>query len=182
MRISRKKRPEKPLIPYYRKNHEITAPAVLVLDEDGKSLGTMTIGEALKITEERELDLVEINPKADPPVVKLINFSDFKYQKEKEARRQKAHSRVSEIKGIRLSIRISDHDLEVKKDQAEKFLDRGDKVKIELILRGREGARPELAFDTIRRFMEIVNRTTPVRNEQEIARQGNKVTAIIAKK
>ncbi len=182
MRISRKKRPEKPLIVHYRKNREITSPTVLLLDEDNSNLGTLTIQQALQIAEERELDIVEINPKSEPPVVKIINFSEFKYQKEKEVRKQKAHSHTSEIKGIRLSIRIGEHDLETKKTQAEKFLDRGDKVKIELILRGRESGKLDIAYEIIKRFIVIVSSIMPIRQEQEIQRQGHKLTAIIAKK
>lgn len=182
MRISRKKRPEKALTVDYKKNTEIVSEHVLLLDNDGSNLGKMLTSEALRLAQEKEFDLVEINPKSAPPVAKLINFSEFKYQKEKEARKQKAHSHVSEIKGIRLSVRISDHDLEVKKEQSEKFLDRGDKVKIELILRGREHGKMDIAFEIIGRFIKMISATMPVRVEQEIQKQDHKMTAIIAKK
>lgn len=182
MRISRKKRPEKALTVDYKKNTEITSEKVLLLDHDGSNLGKMLTSEALRLAQEKEFDLVEINPKSDPPVAKLINFSEFKYQKEKEARKQKAHSHVSEIKGIRLSVRISDHDLEVKKEQSEKFLDRGDKVKIELILRGREHGKMDIAFEIIGRFIKMISTTMPIRVEQEIQKQDHKMTSIIAKK
>ncbi|MBI2437009.1 MAG: translation initiation factor IF-3 [Candidatus Magasanikbacteria bacterium] len=182
MRISRKKRPEKALIPRYKKNAEIEAEQLLVLDEDGKSLGAMSRRVALDMALEKELDLVEINPKSEPPVVKLIDFTEFKYQKEKEARKQKAHSRASEIKGIRLSVRISNHDLDIKREQAIKFLNRGDKVKIELQLKGRENARPEIANETITEFVKKVQEHVEIKVEQETSRQGKKVTAVIAKK
>ena len=182
MRISRKKRPEKPLIVHYRKNLEIASPQVMLLDENNKNLGVMTIAEAVRIAQEREMDVVEINPKGEPPVVKIINFSEFKYQKEKAARKQKAHSHTSDIKGIRLSVRISEHDIVTKLGQAEKFLDRGDKVKLELILRGRENAKADLAFDTIKDFVTRIGAKVPIRQEQEVQRQGHKLTAIVAKK
>lgn len=182
MRISRKKRPEKPLIVNFRKNFEIDVPQVMVLDETGKPLGTMTTQQAVGLAQERGLDLVEINPKSEPPVTKLVSFSEFKYQKEKAARKQKAHSHTSEIKGIRLSIRIGEHDLATKKGQAEKFLDRGDKVKVELILRGRENGKQDLANDIIRDFVKQMGEIVPIRLEQDIQRQGHKMTAIIAKK
>lgn len=182
MRISKKKRPDKPLIPQYKKNRFIDSNQLLVLDEDNQNLGIKTKEEALKMAEERELDLVEINPKSNPPVAKLIDFTEFKYQKEKEARKQKAHSRMSETKGIRLSIRISDHDLEIKKGQAEKFLNRGDKVKIELILKGRENAHGDLANETVKDFIKKINEKIEIKEEQKIERQGKKVTAIIVKK
>jgi translation initiation factor IF-3 len=182
MRISRKKRPEKTLIPRYKKNAEIEADQLLVLDEEGASLGQMSKRAALDMAVEKELDLVEINPKSDPPVAKLIDFTEFKYQKEKEARKQKAHSRASEIKGIRLSVRISDHDLDVKREQAVKFLNRGDKVKIELQLKGRENARPEIATETIAHFISKIHEQVEIKTEQEASRQGKKVTAVITKK
>lgn len=182
MRISRKKRPEKPLIVHFRKNLEIDVPQVMVLDEEGKPMGTMTTVQAVRLAEERGLDLVEINPKSEPPVTKLVSFSEFKYQKEKAARKQKAHSHTSDIKGIRLSVRIGEHDLATKKSQAEKFLERGDKVKVELILRGRENGKQDLANEIIRDFVKQMGEIVPIRLEQDIQRQGHKMTAIIAKK
>lgn len=182
MRISRKKRPEKPLIAAVKINTELDYPETLVIGEDGKSLGIMATSAAVALAEEKGLDLVEINPKSTPPATKLVKYSEFKYQKEKEARKQKAHSHVSDIKGIRLSVRIGDHDLENKRDQTKKFLDRGDKVKIELILRGREHGKLDLAYEIIKEFIKAVDAIVPVRQEQEVARQEHKLTAIIAKK
>ena len=121
MRISRKRKPKKPLIPFYRKNDKIDVPEVRLLGMENENIGLMKTSEALDMAREQEVDLVEINPKADPPVCKLIDFAQFKYQKEKEARKQKAKAHVAELKGIRLSIRISSGDMEVRRKQAEKF-------------------------------------------------------------
>lgn len=181
MRISRKKRPQKPLIPRYNKNEWIKAPEVLVLDEEGQNIGVMETKKALSLAGEKELDLVEINPKTNPPVCKLIDFNDFKYQKEKEAKKQKQKSKTSEVKGVRLSVRIGKHDMDVKKGQALKFLNRGDKVKIEIILRGRENARPEIARDVISQFVNLIREDLPVKFEQNTARQGRKFIATIVK-
>ncbi len=182
MRISRRKRPQKPLIPKYKKNTDIEAPTLRVLDEEGKNLGEMSKREALDLALERELDLVEINPKSMPPVAKLIDFAEFKYQKEKEARKQKAHSRTSDTKGVRLSVRIGPGDLEMKKKQAEKFLNRGDKVKIELQMKGRENARPDIAKEIVANFITAIEESMDLKKEQEITKQGRKITAIIVKK
>lgn len=182
MRISRKRRPQKPLIPLYRKNLQIKAPEVRVLSSTGENLGVMALKQAMEIADRELSDLVEINPKAEPPVVKIIEFTQFKYQKEKEARKQWAKTHIAELKGIRLSIRISDHDLDVRQAQAEKFLNRGDKTKIEIILRGRERGRADIGVEIIRRFVSQIEKNMPIRYEQEIARQGPKVTAIITKK
>lgn len=182
MRISRKKKPKKPLIPRYNRNQYIKAPEVRVLSSDNENLGVMPTAKAIELAREQEMDLAEINPKAQPPVAKILNFTQFKYQKEKEARKQKAKAHVSELKGIRLSIRISDHDMGIRQIQAEKFLNRGDKVKIEVILRGREHGKKHLAFEAIKKFVDNITQKMDIRYEQEAARQGNKVTAIIAKK
>jgi len=182
MRISRRKRPQKPLIPKYKKNNEIEADELLVLDKAGNSLGNMSKQAALDIASEQELDLVEINPKSNPPVAKFIDFAEFKYQKEKEARKQKAHSRASDTKGVRLSVRISEHDKEIKRKQAEKFLNRGDKVKIELNMRGRENAHGDIAVDLVKDFIALINENIEIKTEQEPSRQGRKIIALIAKK
>lgn len=182
MRISRKKRPQKSLIPEFKRNYQIDADILLVLDDEGNNLGEMTKAQAVAMAQEREMDLVEINPKGNPPVVKIVDFTEFKYQKEKQARKQKIGSHVSEIKGIRISLRISDHDMEVKVTQAKKFLDRGDKVKIDMLLRGREAAKQDIGYETINRFVARLAQNLEIRVEQPATRQGPKITAIVAKK
>src|SRR3989338_5331591 len=182
MRISRKKRPEKPLIPRYNINERIRVLEVRVIDAEDNNLGVMSTEDAISLAKGQELDLVEINPKANPPVTQILDFGSFRYQKEKEARKQKVKSHVSDLKGIRLSIRISGHDMDTRKIQAEKFLNRGDKVKAEIVLRGRENAKANLGFDVINHFIKLLEGAMPVRVEQETTKQGNKITAIIAKK
>ncbi len=170
------------MIPRYNVNEAISAPEVRVIDETDTNIGIMPTAQAIATAREREMDLVEINPKAEPPVAQFILFSHFKYQKEKEARKQKANSSVSEIKGIRLSIRIGEHDMNIRLEQAKKFLERGDKVKGEIILRGRELRNTGMAFEVLGKFYKDLNAMVPVRYEQEITRQGNKITSILIKK
>lgn len=182
MRISRKRRPDKPIIPHYNVNEHIRVPEVRVIDREGNNLGVMTTAKAIEMAQGYEMDLVEINPKAEPPVTQLVEFSHFKYQKEKEARKQKLGAHVSDVKGIRLSVRIGEHDLEIRKEQALKFLERGDKVRAEIILRGREHARPDLAFGVIKKFLSLLEATTPLRVDQDMGKQANKITVVVAKK
>lgn len=182
MRISRKKRPDKPLIPHYKINQKITAEEVRLLDDAGEYIGVMPLSEALDKARELELDLIEINPKATPPVCRLGEFGKFKYQQEKEARKQKANSDESELKGIRLSPRISEHDLDVRLKQAKKFLNRGDKARIEMRLRGRERAHFDVAEQVIKDFVARIEEDFPVKFEQPIEGQGVKITATIVKK
>lgn len=182
MRIARKRKVKKTLIPHYNKNQLIQAKELRVLDEKGEYLGILPTADALKLAAEKEMDLVEINPKANPPVAQLTDFGSFKYQREKEARKQRVKSHVSELKGIRLSIRISEHDMEVRQMQAERFLNRGDKVKIEIILRGRENNQVHIAHEVINRYAAMIQQHLSIGFEQEIKQQGNKVTAIVFKK
>jgi len=179
MRISRKKRPDKPDL-QYKINEEITAPQLRVVDDEGNFLGIMPTSQALQISREKVIDLVEIVPKADPPVAKLIDYGKFKYQKEKEIKKQKSQQKAVEVKGIRLSLRIGEHDLDLRTNQSVKFLEDGNKVKIELLLRGREKGRPDLCREVINGFVKKVGEKTPIKVEQPLNRQGGKFFMIIA--
>lgn len=181
MRISRRSKKEQPQKINYRFNEGIETPRILVLGNDGQNLGVMNTAEAIRLAREQDLDLVEINPKTNPPVAKIIDFGQFRYQKEKELRLKKAHQHVVEIKGVRLSLRIGKHDLEIRKTQALKFLNNGDKIKVEIMMRGREMQQSKTAFEIIKNFFNELNAIEKIRWEQEIEKQGNKVTAIIAK-
>lgn len=180
MRITHRKKKEEPKRIYFY-NEGISAPEVLVLDAENKNLGVMKTGEAIRMAREQSMDLVEINPKITPPVTKMIDYGQFRYRLEKEERIRKAHQHVMEIKGVRLSLRIGQHDLDIRKIQAIKFLDEGDKVKVEIILRGREMQQAQIAYQVVRKFIESVNAECPVRVDQPTEKQGNKITAIIAK-
>jgi translation initiation factor IF-3 len=147
----------------------------------GANLGVMSAAEAIRKAREQELDVVEINPKTDPPVVKIMDYGQFRYQKEKEMRLQKAHQHIVDIKGIRMSLRIGKHDFDIRKNQALKFLNEGDKVRIELSLRGRENQQAALGFEVVRNFVKEVNEQVAIRWEQDVEKQGPKITTIIAK-
>jgi len=182
MRIHRHRfRKPKLDIPEYRINHEITSPQVRVVDENGQPLGILDTLEAIHIAESRSLDLVEVSPKAEPPVAKILDHGQFRYQKEKEVRKQKTQSHEVEIKGVRLSVRIGDHDFEIRCNQAKKFLERGDKVKPEIVLRGREKAHGDLASEVINNMIKHLEAIFPIRVEQPIQKQAGRVTAIIAR-
>lgn len=182
MRIHRH-RQQKPKykIHNYLLNARIKAEKVRVFDDEGTALGVIPTEEALALAQAKELDLVEVSPKADPPVCKILDFGQFKYQKEKEAKKQRAQSKEVDIKGVRLSVRIGDHDFNVRLGQALKFLERGDKVKIELPLRGRERAHRNVAQKVVERFIASIRETYEIRIEQHIAYQGGRMTAIVAR-
>lgn len=183
MRIHYRRRiPQKLLGPIYRANEQITVPEVRVIDDEGKFLGVLRTEDAIKVAQERELDLVEVSPKENPPVCKIIDYGAFKYQKEKEKRAQKAHAKKVEVKGIRLSVKMGAHDQDVRKQQALGFLEDGDKLKIEIILRGREKAHGELATERINDFIKEIEKTYLLYTEQPVTRQGGNVSAIVGRK
>ena len=140
----------------YRINRQIKAKEVRVVDQDGKQIGIMPLADALRIAEERGLDLVEIAPQANPPVCKILDYGKFIYEqkkKEKEAKKkQKEHA--MEVKDINLSLRIDEHDLKVKLKHMREFLEDGDKVRIRIKFRGREHTHPELGDRLVKRILD----------------------------
>ncbi|MDD2758011.1 MAG: translation initiation factor IF-3 [Patescibacteria group bacterium] len=181
MRISRRRhKPEEPKKTFFF-NEGIHAPQVLVLNSSGASVGVMNTGEAIRLAREQEMDLVEINPKTEPPVAKIMNFGQYQYQQEKAARIRKAHQHVTKIKNVRMSLRIGANDRDIRKKQALEFLDGGDKVKIDIVLRGREMQQGALAFDAIKKFIAEITETVTIKYDQDVERQGNLITATIFK-
>jgi translation initiation factor IF-3 len=183
MRISRHRRNYQPRVeePRYHANEQILVPEVRVVDESGATLGIMGTTQAITIAKERGYDLVEISPKATPPVVKFLDFTQFKYEKQKEARLQKAHAKKVEVKGVRLSVRIGDHDLGVRRNQALDFLKDGHKVQLEIVLRGRERQHADLAQQVMLDFFTSLKETFAVKIEQPFSKQGGRLTMLVAR-
>lgn len=140
----------------YRINRFIVAKELRVVDEEGAFLGVMKTEDALKVAEERGLDLIEIAPSAMPPVAKLISFDKFRYQKEKEEKKKRKSQQIKELKHIRISPRVAPHDLELKIKQAEGFLEKGHRVEISLLLKGREKAHKDLGREKLLNFLSLV--------------------------
>ena len=138
----------------------------------------MKIEEALSLARDREVDLVEISPQAKPPVVKLLDFDKYRYQQEKAAQEAKKKVKKVTLKGIRLSVRIGEHDLDFKAKKSSEFLVEGHKVKIDVVMRGREQAHPELAFELMKKFQTLI--TTPFIKETGPSRMGGTITIIIS--
>lgn len=114
------------------------------------------------------MDLVEVSPKANPPVCKISDYGKFQYQKNKQDRVAKTKQKKIGMKEIRIGVRTDKHDLEFKKKQAEKFLSKGNKVKIDIVLRGREKAHQDLAKDNLKNFVASI--TIPYQTEEDIKR------------
>lgn len=131
-------------------------PEVRLVGPNGEQVGIVSIGDALKLAQEADLDLVEVAATARPPVCKLMDYGKFKYEsamKAREARRNQAHTIIKEIK---LRPKIDPHDYETKKGHVVRFLKAGDKVKVTIMFRGREQSRPELGFRLLQRLAEDV--------------------------
>lgn len=128
----------------------------------------MSPQKALELAREKQLDLVEISPKATPPVCKIMDFGKYQYQKSREERQNKSKQKKTEIKGIRIGVRTDDHDLNFKKNQAEKFLKKGHRIKIEIVMRGREKAHQDLARTNLLEFLKTIS--LPYKIEQDIKR------------
>jgi translation initiation factor IF-3 len=110
------------------------------------------IGEALRLAQDSELDLVEVAPMARPPVVKLMDYGKFKYESAQKAREARRNQALTVIKEMRLRLKIDPHDYETKKGHVERFLRSGDKVKITVMFRGREQSRPEMGYRLLQRL------------------------------
>lgn len=159
-------------------NNQIRAEKVRVIDEEGKNLGIFSLEEALKIAREKNLDLVQVTDKADPPVCKLIDYGKYLYWLQKK---KKGQQKESKVKIVRLGFNISPHDLETKANQVEKFLNQGDKVKIEMLLRGREKGLENFAKEKISKFLEILKGRVPIKFEGELKKEPKGFTIIIIK-
>lgn len=137
-----------------RLNHQIRAPQLRVIDHEGKQLGILSRSDALRLAEEQELDLVEISPDANPPVVKIIDWGKYNYQKTKQLQKSKKTAKSMEVKQMRFGLKIGEHDLGVKTRKIQSFLDAGHKVKITVFYRGRELAHKDLGFKLADKVIE----------------------------
>jgi len=161
---------------YYRLNYRIKAPKVRLIDENGKHIGVVETSKAIEMAQKKGLDLIEVNPNQNPPVAKILDFGQFKYQLSKKEKKQK--SKKGEVKGIRLSLRVGKHDLEFKRKQVDKFLKEGNKVKIEMLLRGRERTHADLGEKIINDFISSLEN---IKIEQPLKKQGPRITILISR-
>lgn len=141
-----------------RRNEQIRAEKVRVVAPDGSQIGVKTLEDALWLAEQLGLDLVEVAPNADPPVAKIMDWGKFRYEQQKQERaaRRAQAAATADVKEVRLSLRIADHDLDVMRRRAVKFLTSGDKVRVTLRLKGREVSRPQNATAALERFIDLV--------------------------
>jgi translation initiation factor IF-3 len=138
-------------------NREIRAQQIRVIDDEGAMLGVMTVPEALRLAEEKGLDLLEIAPTATPPTCKIMDYGKWKYENKKKATAARKKQQIVTIKEIQMRPRTDQHDFETKMNHARRFLLDGDKVKISLRFMGREMAHQELGYEVMQKAIAFVN-------------------------
>lgn len=150
------------------------------MDNDGSMLGVMKLSEALALAQERQIDLVEISPNANPPVCKLLDYDKYRYQQEKTAQEARKKIKKVSVKNIRLSVRIGQHDMDFKAKQTNEFLGEGNKVKIDVVMRGREQAHPQLAFEVMKKVEALITVDHVI--ETKPSKMGNTVSMLVGPK
>ena len=137
-------------------NEEIRDREVRLIDEAGNQQGVVSIAVATRMAEERGLDLVKIAPQANPPVCKLMDYGKYRFEQSKREKEQRRNQKIIELKEVRLSATIDQHDMEVKAKACQKFIGNGDKVKVSIRFRGRQATHGEIGLDVMKAFYEMV--------------------------
>jgi len=163
----------------YRINHQIQAPTVRLLDEKGNQIGVLSVSDARQQAQDAGLDLVEVAPKAVPPVVKIIDYNKFLYQLKKKKQEEKKHAHVSETKQVQFGPFIDDHDLGIKLTRAREFIGDGDKVRFVIKFRGREMTKQDLGRGVMARVTEKMSDISKV--EQNIKMEGRQMIMVMSR-
>jgi translation initiation factor IF-3 len=165
---------------FIRMNERIRAREVRVIGDEGQQIGIMPPFEALKMAREKNLDLVEISPTAQPPVCRIMDYGKFLYQQEKREREAKKHQKTITVKEVKFRINVDDHDYETKKNHVIRFLEEGDKVKATIFFRGREMTRQSFGREILERLIKDVEHKGMV--EFRPRQEGNTLHLILAPK
>ena len=153
---------------------------VRCIDPDGEQLGVLDTFDAIRKAEDFGLDLVEVQPNADPPVCKILDYGKFKYEAQKRANEARKKQKIIEVKEIKLRPNIDEHDYQVKMRNVQKFLNAGDKVKVTLRFRGREMAHQELGANVLTRVREETDEFAKVEAMPKM--EGRQMTMVLAPK
>ena len=158
----------------------IRIPRILVVDENGEQLGVLETSEALKIAEDRGLDLVEVAPTARPPVCRIMDYGKYKYEQSKKARKARQAAHTIKVKTIQFRPKTDDHDYQFKKKHILSFLEAGNKVKVVMRFRGREISHLDLALEFLDQLnQEVAEYGTP---ESRPQREGRQISYVLAPK
>jgi len=163
-----------------RINEAIRADQLRVIGPDGDQLGILSRSEALKIAEDAGVDLVEISPNADPPVVKVVDWGKYQYQKMKELQKSRKNAKTVELKQMRMGLKIGANDLEIKLRKIREFLAVGHKVKILIFFRGREMAHQDLGYVMIERITAQLEEDAIIEQKPQMA--GRNLSIVVRSK
>ncbi len=163
-------------------NLNIKSEKIRLINEDKGTAEIFLLTEGLKLAKEKNLDLVQITDKVDPPICKIIDLGKYIYNQEKKAKKARKQIIVGGIKGIRISFKISEHDMKTRANKTKNFLEKGNKVKIEIILKGREKYLDDFWKEKIQKFLEMVENLVEIKIEKEIKKEGQGANLIISKK
>ena len=163
-----------------RINEEIHIREVRVTSATGEQLGIMLTRDALKLAEEQHLDLVEVAPKAKPPVCRIMDFGKYRYEQQKREKEAKKKQKVITIKEVKLRPNIEQHDFDVKVKNALRFVEEGNKVKVTIMFRGREMSHQDLGRDVLRRVAEKLQDLVSI--ERDARLEGKNMIMILAPK
>jgi translation initiation factor IF-3 len=161
-------------------NERIRFPKIRVIDTDGAQLGVISPQEALRLAQEKELDLVLVSDKADPPVCRIMDYGKYKFEQEKKAREARKKQHTADVKEVKMRYKIEDHDYQVRVNQAERFLKSGDKVKATITFRGREIQHSDLAEGLLKRMAVDLQELAEV--QQAPKREGRNMMMLLAPK
>ncbi|MFN5854777.1 MAG: translation initiation factor IF-3 [Pseudanabaenaceae cyanobacterium] len=161
-------------------NERIRFPKIRVIDTEGGQLGILTPREALQMAELKELDLVLVSDKADPPVCRIMDYGKFKFEQEKKAREARKKQHTSDVKEVKMRYKIEEHDYRVRINHAERFLKEGDKVKATVMFRGREIQHADLAEHLLNRMAQDLEAVAEI--QQAPKREGRNITMLMAPK
>lgn len=165
--------------PFYRLNQSITAPSVRLIDESGKQIGIVNRLEALAKAQESDVDLVEIAPKANPPVCRLIDFKKFRYLQSRKEKEEKKKTKVVELKEIRMGPFVAPRDLEIRIDRIREFIKKGNRVKLSVRFAGRQITHPEFGHGLLQKIVEALSDLAQV--EREAKFEGRNLSLILGK-
>lgn len=163
-------------------NNFIRAKEIRVISETGEQLGLMNIFDAIDLAKSKGLDLIQVTEKVEPPVCRIGDYGKYLYSLQKKERKSKANNKSGGLKEIQLTFGISQHDIEIRVNRAKEFLEEGNKIRINLVLRGREKAMADFAKNKVNIFLDILQKLIPIKFETELKREPRGFSMIISKK
>jgi len=161
----------------YKSNENIRAPKVRVIGESGEQLGVMTLGDAIQMARQQELDLVEVAPNADPPVARMLDYGKLRYLYSKKERESRKSQKSTELREVRFRPNIGQHDLDAKLRKVKEFIGDGAKVKLTVRFRGRESVHQQVGLGLLKRVAEDLK--DEIRLEKPPAMEGRALSMIL---